>query len=68
MDTLVDELFERIVVCSMLDPPAKHMSCFMFNITTHEFEQYPEGWWKQVVQVRAAECPGGASFACVFFS
>jgi hypothetical protein len=51
VDTLVDELFERIVVCSMLDPPSKHMSCFMINVDTQEFEPYPEGWWKQVLEV-----------------
>jgi hypothetical protein len=54
VDAMVDDLFERIVVCSMLDPPSKHMSCFMFNVDTHEFETYPEGWWAQVVQVCAA--------------
>jgi hypothetical protein len=51
VDHLVDELFERVIVCAQLDPPSKHMSCFMFNVDTHEFEPYPEGWWKQVIEV-----------------
>lgn len=56
MDHLVDELMERVVVCALLDPPQKHMSCFMFNVDTHEFEQYPDGWWRQVAEVRTAAC------------
>jgi hypothetical protein len=51
VDHLVDELLERVVVCAQLDPPSKHMSCFMFNVDTHEFEPYPEGWWAQVIEV-----------------
>jgi hypothetical protein len=52
LDFLVDELFERVVVCALLDPPKKHMSCFMFNVDTGDFEQYPDGWWRQVGEVR----------------
>lgn len=62
VDSLVDELFERIVVCSMLDPPSKHMSCFMINVDTQEFEPYPEGWWRQVVEVCAAGVPLQSSY------
>lgn len=56
LDHLVDELFERVVVCALLDPPDKHMSCFMFNVDTQEFEQYPDGWWRQVAEVGACVC------------
>jgi len=51
LDYLTDELFERVTVCALLDPPPKYMQCFMFNVETHEFEQYPENWWRQVAQV-----------------
>lgn len=53
LDTLVDELFERIVLCGLIDPPTVHMSCFMYNVDTQEFEQYPPNWWHQVVEVRS---------------
>jgi hypothetical protein len=51
LDHLVDELFERVTVCALLDPPQKYMSCFMLNVETGEFESYPQGWWRQVVEV-----------------
>lgn len=52
LDWLVDELFERVTVCALLDPPPRHMSCFMINVDTQEFEPYPENFWQQVAQVR----------------
>jgi hypothetical protein len=51
LDHIVDELFERVTVCALLDPPQKYMSCFMLNVETGEFEPYPKGWWHQVVEV-----------------
>lgn len=51
LDKLVDDLLERIFVCGLWDPPARYMSNVMINMDTHEFEPYPEGFWRQVVQV-----------------
>lgn len=68
LDHVVDELFERVTVCALLDPPARYMQCFMFNVETQEFEQYPQGWWTQVVKVKrqwgGARGRGGTCYGC----
>lgn len=64
LDYLTDELFERVTVCALLDPPPKYMQCFMFNVETHEFEQYPDNWWRQVAQVSIWNYRGEAAGIC----
>jgi len=52
LDHLVDELYERVVVCNLWDPPDRYMCNIMTNLETGEFEPYPEGWWLQVMEVQ----------------
>jgi hypothetical protein len=53
LDGLVDELLERVVLCGLIDPPQLHLGCSMYNVDTHDFEQYPPRYWVHVAEVCA---------------
>lgn len=39
----IDEISERLLVCGLLDPPAKKLCNMLINLETQEMEPYPQG-------------------------
>lgn len=64
LDALVDELFELVIIYGLWEPPSRYFSNLMVNMDTKEFEPYPDGFWKQVVEVGARLLVQGAAEHC----
>ena len=51
LDSLVDELFELIIIYGLWEPPSRYFRNLMVNMDTKEFAPYPDGFWKQAIEV-----------------